>query len=738
MQKRNLLVASIAAMIVMTLVPVPPVLSYEKKEVLLGSSVDPTTFIYRDHTIAEGFAADISMDLPVPTKTATQTKVGFAVAGLGDPWIEEEEPWLKDEYTPYVKEMWLKVEGGSGYTVYTGSIFDNTGTGPPSMEFLEIILLGLDIAFDAYEIYKLLKEIYQEPPVEEWQHDGHWAKAIVQQKTEPWPWPPGTYKVEGPRLQTAGANVLSYFDADGPQTLAITAGAEIYVQLWDKITNEVVHDHIGTYSVSFQVSVPVGVYDLSVRTYLTNGEPIYDVNVWIDDELAGYSWVTTEVGYGTHTVKVEPYFYRDNHKYVFQYWEDGSTSNPKTVNVVSDVTLRAYYVLPPGDANGDGHVNVIDLGMLGVHWGPAGNPYDPRCDFNGDGTINVLDLGILGANWLRWSEVASEGGGTTKVYVDPQTSTAAVGDTFTVNITVCDVENFYGWSAGMNFNASVLRCLGFEEGPFLKQGGATISVSGTIDNENGTISPYGYSSTGTGGVNGTGVLASITFEVIGLGDSYLNLTDVDLIKIVGGEIECIPFEAINGHFEKWHDIAITNVTFSYDTKVVYPTWIGPPKINVTVKNEGVSSETFNVTAYYENATGTYTIGTQTVTNLAPGANTTLTFTWNVPPLPGYPNNKTAAWPYPVYTIFANASVVPYEVDTSDNSYVYGTVKVQWPGDANGDGHVNVIDQGLLGNAWLSKYGDPKYDPRVDFNGDGKVNILDLGILAANWLKGPLD
>jgi len=187
-----------------------------------------------------------------------------------------------------------------------------------------------------------------------------------------------------------------------------------------------------------------------------------------------------------------------------------------------------------------------------------------------------------------------------------------------------------------------------------------------------------------------------------------------------------------------HEIDITTITLSYNTTVVYPTWGGPLQINVTAKNEGTSSESFNVTARYENTTGTYTIDTQNVTNLAPGANTTLTFTWNVPPLPGYPNNKTAAWPYPTYTISANASVVPYEVDTSDNSHVYGTVKVQWPGDANGDGHVNVIDQGLLGNAWLSKYGDPKYDPRVDFNGDGKVNILDLGILAANWLKGPLD
>jgi len=406
----------------------------------------------------------------------------------------------------------------------------------------------------------------------------------------------------------------------------------------------------------------------------------------------------------------------------------------------------------PGDASRDGCVDVDDLQILGWNWQKTVPPGDPRADFSFDGLVDVDDLQILGWNWQKGfgdagcsgaasqSEATSQGGSTTKVYVDPQTSTAAIGKTFTINIAVSDVENLYGWSAGIKFNASVLRCLSFEEGPFLRQGGNTISVSGTIDNENGTIyPPYGCSLTEPcGGVNGTGVLASITFEVIGLGDSYLNLINLKLGKMVEGNPEQIPFEAINGHFEKWHDVAVTNVTLSYNTTVVYPTWINSPKINVTVKNEGLSSETFNVTAYYKNATGTYTIGTKAVTNLAQGANTTLTFTWNVPPLPGYPNNRRAAWPYPNYTIFANASVVPHEVDTSDNSYVYGNVKVQWPGDANGDGHVNDNDKAILDAAWDKKYGQPGYDPRADFNGDGLIDIDDLIIYIQNRNKGPLD
>lgn len=47
-------------------------------------------------------------------------------------------------------------------------------------------------------------------------------------------------------------------------------------------------------------------------------------------------------------------------------------------------------------------------------------------------------------------------------------------------------------------------------------------------------------------------------------------------------------------------------------------------IDVTVENQGMQSETFGVTCYYDNAV----IGTQTVTNLASGASTTLTFIWD--------------------------------------------------------------------------------------------------------------
>jgi len=105
-----------------------------------------------------------------------------------------------------------------------------------------------------------------------------------------------------------------------------------------------------------------------------------------------------------------------------------------------------------------------------------------------------------------------------------------------------------------------------------------------------------------------------------------------------------------------HDVAITGITLS-KTFV----WQGlSMHINVTVTNEGNIPETVNATAYCN----TTSLETQMVTRLAPGANTTLIFTWNTT---GFaPGN---------YTISANASIVPGETDTADNTYADGQVIV---------------------------------------------------------------
>lgn len=58
-------------------------------------------------------------------------------------------------------------------------------------------------------------------------------------------------------------------------------------------------------------------------------------------------------------------------------------------------------VTEPGDIDGDGHVDVVDLLYLVDAFGSVTGDlnYSARCDFNSDGSVDVVDLLILAENW---------------------------------------------------------------------------------------------------------------------------------------------------------------------------------------------------------------------------------------------------------------------------------------------------------------------------------------------------
>jgi beta propeller repeat protein len=161
-----------------------------------------------------------------------------------------------------------------------------------------------------------------------------------------------------------------------------------------------------------------------------------------------------------------------------------------------------------------------------------------------------------------------------------------------------------------------------------------------------------------------------------------------------------------------YNVAVTDVA-------PYKTVIGrgyPLSVRAAVENQGNVTETFLVSA----KAGSTIVETRQVT-IPHNNRITLTFTWD-----------TGSAPYGTYTISANASQVQFETDLSDNTYVYGEIKLTIPGDIDGDFFVNIQDATQIGLYWLQTV--PPAPANVDINGDGIVNIEDATIVGINWLQ----
>jgi len=106
-----------------------------------------------------------------------------------------------------------------------------------------------------------------------------------------------------------------------------------------------------------------------------------------------------------------------------------------------------------------------------------------------------------------------------------------------------------------------------------------------------------------------------------------------------------------------HDVAVVDVKPSVNEAFSCQS----VNVSVVVRNEGTVGENFDVSAYYDSDL----IGTFTVRNLAPQTSKNITFKWCTSCL--QPGN---------YTLSAEASVVPGEIDVEDNRFVDGVVWIK--------------------------------------------------------------
>ena len=310
-----------------------------------------------------------------------------------------------------------------------------------------------------------------------------------------------------------------------------------------------------------------------------------------------------------------------------------------------------------------------------------------------------------------FSPVTIEG---TILYVDPPEiidPNMVPSSTFTINITIDDVANMHICEFNLTYNTAILSWMTIE---VFKVQNQTPSSKVICDDEAGYVwVKLTYPSSIT--TDSPLALVRITFHVDAMGATPLNLNNTKLTDPMG---QPIPHTAIGGFFASLiQDLAITNVVPSRN-------WVYQGElvdINVTAKNLGNQKESFDVKTYYD----IELIGTQHVTDLAPDAEVTLTFTWNT----------SLVTPCHNYTITGEATILPFEANTDNNKYVDGTIKVRFVGDLNGDGKVDMVDLREIAKAFASYPGHPKWNPDADINQDGKVDMRDIRLAAKNFGKG---
>ncbi|WP_157900269.1 PEP-CTERM sorting domain-containing protein [Rhodoferax koreense] len=114
-------------------------------------------------------------------------------------------------------------------------------------------------------------------------------------------------------------------------------------------------------------------------------------------------------------------------------------------------------------------------------------------------------------------------------------TTTATGVDLTVSAQ--DVLDLSAYQFTLNFNPALLSALTGSEGTFLSNGGSTFFYPGDIDNVAGSISfVIGALIGPVGGVNGSGDLATFSFDVMQSGLANFSLTDVLILDSNSAEI----------------------------------------------------------------------------------------------------------------------------------------------------------------------------------------------------------
>jgi hypothetical protein len=159
---------------------------------------------------------------------------------------------------------------------------------------------------------------------------------------------------------------------------------------------------------------------------------------------------------------------------------------------------------------------------------------------------------LLSSSAMIAGGVASPG---TTVYVDPKESKVKLGQTFEVNVNIANVSGLQGVDFCLSYDTTILDALDVSEGPFMRDVGLAVVVKSEInDCYEPTSGRVWFAMVVCGNVcvNGSGTLATVTFNATAAGECSLDLHSIlpfmpDKVKLSTCGGEHIPNVAMDGY-----------------------------------------------------------------------------------------------------------------------------------------------------------------------------------------------
>jgi len=310
------------------------------------------------------------------------------------------------------------------------------------------------------------------------------------------------------------------------------------------------------------------------------------------------------------------------------------------------------------------------------------------------------------------------------VYVDPTSTineTIAPGLNYTIDImTDYNGSDITSYQFSLTWNPYVLECMEVANGDIVT-GAGTYFQHGPIDNVAGTLGKTGAFFFNPADVaSGPGVLANVTFGVVGIGESNITLGSVQLNGWNGTAVEFIvdgatePDHLGHGYFDNrptgpYHDVSIQSITAPGNT-----TGGGNVSIDVGVGNGGTFTENVTVTVSYND-----TLLDSVMVEMENETSQTIEFIWDTHDFSAnIEANQT-------YIIKANATIVDEDIFSPDNNRTT-LITLRERHDVSILDNVEVSpDPAFVGdnvNITVTVENQGSYDENVTI----KINVIQLG------------